>query len=227
MTAALAPRTGLPGELRDNAYILPPDLSLDEWGAVLRLADHIVAASPWWLVDTMAYGEAKWGEMHAQALPGPQEDPYGASRARMTQAAWMGRVYPPCTRVQRASYTHHRIAADLPGPDRQRMLREVAEAAQAVEDGIAGAEPISTRELGRRVKVRKEHLAGTAVSIDGTMLESVALPLTKEDLTDDARAALEVRLSEMGARMRPGFEAGFVAGLIWSGVPGAFKEGRA
>lgn len=33
MTAALAVRAGLPGELTANGYTLPPDLSLEEWGA--------------------------------------------------------------------------------------------------------------------------------------------------------------------------------------------------
>lgn len=214
MTTALAVRTGLPGTLRDQSYTLPPNLTLDEWGRLLRTVDFLVEASPWFLADVMAYGEARFGEEHAQALPGPDEDPYGASESRIKQAAWMASVYPPGTRVPLASYTHHRIAADLPPVTRRAMLQEVAAAEQRVRDGVEGAVRISTRELGRRVKVEQEALKGHAITASGELVEAPDLGWvpTREDLAPDARRDLEVKLSEMSAAKRSTFEAG----VLWA-----------
>lgn len=219
MSVALAPRTGLIGTPEHNGLKLPDDLTFEEWSGLLSTVDFLVEASPWMLVDVVTYGEDHFGEQHSQAFPTAEEDPHGASQSRMKQAGWMGRVYPRGTRVPEASYTHHRIAADLPPIDRARELKAVADAA-------ATDKPISTRELGRRVKARQEQLAGGAVTVDGEVVCSADLPLSPDDLADEARAALEIRLSEMGSRMRPGFSAGFVAALIWAGQDDAFKPGR-
>lgn len=47
MSASLAPRTGLPGDLQAQGYVLPPDPTYDEWRDVLAIAENIEAASPW------------------------------------------------------------------------------------------------------------------------------------------------------------------------------------
>ena len=229
MTTALAIRTGLPGTLRENAYILPPDLSLDEAGRVIRLLDVIVVGSPWWLVDALTFIEDKWGEEHAQILPGPDEDPLGASQARMKQAAWMGRVYPPGTRVPGASYTHHRIVAELPAEVRHRELTAVAKAAEDTANGVDGAKPISTRALIRRVEQAEEQARGRAATVDGTPIEETeSLVWTPQvsDLTDEARGELERRLAGIGKAYRIGFERGFLDALLWAEVRDAFREWR-
>lgn len=219
MTTALAPRTGLIGTPEHNGLKLPDDLTLEEWSGLLKTVDFLVEASPWMLVDVMSYGEDKFGEDHAQALPGPEEDPHGASQSRMKQAAWMGRVYPRGTRVPEASYTHHRIAADLPPLDRQRELRAVADAA-------GSDKPISTRELGRRVKARQEQLAGGAVTVDGDVLDAESHVWCPgiEDLTDDARRALEAHAP--GGRHRVGYVAGFIRALVYAHQADSFREWR-
>lgn len=224
MTAVLAPRTGLPGELLSNGYVLPADLSLDDWGRVLRLVDHIAAASPWWLADVVTYGEDRFGERHAQVLPGLDEDPHGISQARIKQAGWMGRVYPRGTRVPDASYTHHRIVADLPPAERQKLLVEVSSAQKTDH-------PIATRTLAKRAAEVKRELDGRAFDATGTPIgdDDLAWHPTKADLTDECRARLEIRLSEMSSRLRPGYEAGWLQGHLEANALGCFRrdEGRA
>lgn len=219
MTAALAARSGMPGELLSNGYILPPDLSLDEWSGILKLTDQIVEASPWWLCDVVAYGEATFGEQYSQALPTAEEDPEGASQARIKQAGWMASVYPAGTRVTGATYTHHRVVADLPAIERRKLLIEVAGAAQTQH-------PISTRALARRVEDRKAVILGRAVNLDGEQSCAAELPWTPEltDLTDAARSSLESRAPT--GRLRSAFIAGALWSLVWAGVESAFLPGR-
>lgn len=219
MTAALMTRAGLPGELRSNGYVLPADLSIEEWGRVLRLVDHIAAASPWWLVDTVVYGEDRFAEDHSQMLPGPDEDPYGISQARIKQAGWMGRVYPPGTRVPDASYTHHRVVADLPPIERQKLLVEVASAQKTDH-------PIATRTLAKRATEIRKVIEGHAVTVDGAPLPGDDLEWvpTKDQLVDAARAALEIRLSEMSSGRRGSFEAGALWAWLYAQNLDLFKR---
>jgi hypothetical protein len=214
MTADLAIRTGLPGRLLDNGYILPPDLSYDEWRNVLALTEHIAEASPWWLGDAIVYGERRFPDRHAQALPTAEEDPQGARQSRMKSAAWVSSKFPPVTRVTELSWSHHRAVAEFEPVEARRLLMA------AVNDKL------STRDLIEKARVHKENLLGRAATIDGEAAASADLPWTpgKSDLTEDARAALNVRLAAMGKRHAIGFEAGFIAALLWAEVLDAFER---
>lgn len=177
MTTMLAPRTGLPGDLLDNGYVLPPDLSYDEWAGILKLADHIVEASPWWLVDVMAYGERRFGEQHTQALPTAEDDPDGASQARIKQASWMASVWPRGTRVPGQSYTAHRVVAKLDHDDAVTLLESRG------EDG----KRLPTRELARRAMEVER-------AIPAIVSEPVCIadrPLSLDDLLPEWRRRAE------------------------------------
>jgi hypothetical protein len=207
MTAVLAVRTGLPGSLRADGYDLPPDLTYDEWRSVVALAEYIHAASPWWLGDALVYGERRFPETHAQALPTAEEDPHGARQSRMKQAVWVSSKFPPVTRVTGLSWSHHRAAAELELPAARSLLREAAE------------KNLPTRALIARVKQEQEATRGTAVDEP-----PVALPLSAADLTDEAREALSYRLAGVGARHRTGYERGFLEALRWGEVRDAFTR---
>ena len=56
--------------------------------------------------------------------------------------------------------------------------------------------------------------------------EALPLPMSADDLTDEARQALSYRVAGVGKAHRAGFERGFVAGLIWGDVRDAFREWR-
>lgn len=213
MSMLLAPRTGLPGDLLEQAYVLPPDLSYDEWRDVLALAEHIEAASPWWVVDAVAFGEAKFGEQATHAFPTREDDPTGARQSKLKQAAWMATKYPRNQRVPGLSYTHHRAAAELE-PDERRGLLE-----------YAAREHLSTRELIALVKERQQAVEGVVVASEtGCAADQVWVPAVS-DLTDEARAALEFKAATTaGARDRASFAAGWLAALQWADATDCFSR---
>lgn len=213
MTTSLAPRTGLPGDLQAQGYVLPPDLSYDEWRDVLALAEHVEAASPWWLSDTMAFGEAKFGEAYSDALPTREEDPTGARQSKLKQAKWMAEKYPRNRRVPDLSYTHHRAAAELE-PDERHTLLE-----------YAAKKHLSTRDLIALVKERQASIKGTVVAAETTCAADQAWVPAVADLTDEARSALEFKAATTAhVRDRESFAAGFLAALHWVEATDCFER---
>jgi hypothetical protein len=213
MMTALAVRTGLPGTLRPNGYDLPDDLSYDEWKGVVALAEHIEAASSWWLGDAIVYGERRFPERHAQAFPTAEEDPSGARQARMKSAAWVSAKFPPVTRVTGASWTHHRVVAGLERDDAVDLLQRAARADP----------PWSSRELARRADQITQAIAGTAVTSEGEPIDAPA-PLSQDDLTDEYRTALEARMAGVGKRHAVGYARGWVDCLVWLHQQDAFTR---
>lgn len=209
MSVSLAPRTGLPGDLQAQGYVLPPDLSYDEWRDVLALAEHVEAASPWWLSDTMAFGQAKFGEAYSDALPTREDDPTGARQSKLKQAAWMAQKYPRNQRVPSLSYTHHRAVAELDADERRSLLE------------YAAREHLSTRELIALVKERQAVEGVVVASETGCAADAVWTPGV-DDLTPDARAALEFKAT--GVRDRAAFAAGWLAALQWTDQQDCFSR---
>lgn len=206
----------MPGDLLDNGYVLPPDLSYDEWAGILKLADHIVEASPWWLCDIMSYGERRFGEQHSQALPTADTDPDGASQARIKQASWMASVWPRGTRVPGQSYTAHRVVAKLDHDDAVALLTERG------EDG----KRLPTRDLVRR-----------AIEIERAIPSSTSAPVCAadapwepclDDLEVGPRRDLESAAS--AGTVAAHCEDAFILGALWlaryAGNEGLFRADR-
>lgn len=213
-TQEIAQRAILPGELSEIGLKLPPGLSFDEWRDALHMADLIQRASPWWTVDLMAYGAARFGEAHSQALPTAEDDPTGERQARIKQAAWMATKYPTAsTRVPSLSYTHHRAVAELEPLERQALLREAAE------------QQLSTRQLIERVRDRQAAISAESRAVDGPACAAEAglREPTEDDLTDDARAALAFKRDALRVREREGFAQGWVAALAWIEADDCFR----
>ncbi len=213
METSLAPRTGLPGDLQAQGYVLPPDLSYDEWRDVLALAENIEAASPWWLSDTMAFGEDKFGQAASDALPTREDDPTGARQSKLKQAAWMAQKYPRNRRVPGLSYTHHRAAAELEPDERQGLLE------------YAAREHLTTRDLIALVKERQQAIKGVVVAAETTCAADQVWSPTVADLTDDARAQMAFKAeTTTGVRDRGSFEAGWLAALHWIEATDCFSR---
>jgi len=218
MTTALAPLPILPGELHDDGISLPADLTFEQWRAALNNAEWLDRASTWILADVLVYGEQKWHEDHSDALPTFEEDPTGQRQSRMKQAAWMGRRFPPGTRVPGLTYSHHRAVADLPPLEATRLLYEAA----------GSDEYVTTRELIGRVKACQETLRGTVVSATSEPIDEPPLAWvpTKSELTPPAREALEMRLAGLPSTKRSTYEAAWIAALVWNHAEDAFVRWR-
>jgi hypothetical protein len=182
------------------------DTPLDVWASLVErlLTQH--KRLEWALADAINFGSRRYGEVYAQWVEQTQ-----LAKKTLANIAWVGRSIESSRRREGLDFSYHAEVASLPVPEQDALL-DAAEAAG-----------MTRYELRAAARARKKDLAGAAVTVDGTVVASADLPPTKDDLSDDARLALETRLSEMSARMRPGFEAGFVAGILWSGVGGAFK----
>lgn len=213
MSASLAPRTGLPGDLQAQGYVLPPDLTYDEWRDVLALVEHIESASPWWVADAMCHGEQAFGQAASDALPTREDDPTGARQSKLKQAAWMAAKYPRNRRVPGLSYTHHRAAAELEPDERQGLLE------------YAAREHLTTRDLIALVKERQASIKGVVVAAETTCAADQVWSPTVADLTDDARAALTFKAeTTAGVRDREAFAAGWLAALHWTEQTDCFSR---
>lgn len=217
MSTALALPSLLPGELREQGMVIPPDLSFEDWEAALRNAEWIERASPWWVVDLVAFGRAAFAEDYSQALPDAIEDADGFHQAKIRQAEWMADCWPAATRVTGQSYSAHRAVATLPKPDAVALLHETD------KDGRR----LPVRVLIRRAAEIEESIQGRAVDADGVCLaesEPLVWVPTRADLTDDAREVLDQRLSGIGKRHAIGYERAWLDCLVWTHQEDAFKE---
>jgi hypothetical protein len=162
VTTALALPSLLPGRLHENGMEIPPDLDFETWESVLRNAEWIERASPWWVVDLVAYGRDKFHEDYSQALPDAVEDVDGFHRAKLAQAEWMADRWPPSTRVLGQSYSAHRAVAKLDRADAVALLHETD------KDGRR----LPVRVLARRADEIEESIRGQAIQVDGTPVDT-------------------------------------------------------
>lgn len=218
MSAALALPSLLPGELRENGLVgIPIDLSFEAWEAALHNAEWLERASPWWVVDLLAFGRAKFHEDYSQALPTVEDDPDGIRQSKLKQAEWMADRWPAGTRVPEQSYSAHRAVAKLNRDDAIALL----------EMTDADGKRLTVRELVKRADAVEDAIQGKAVTVDGAPVEpadDLGWRPTKEQLTPDVRRDLEVRLSEMSSRHRVGFESGALWALAYANVLDCFTQ---
>ena len=210
MAVELAPRTGLIGRPLSNGLVLPADLTFEEWRGVVEHVEMVVEASPWWLCDAMAWGEAHFPTQYTQALPTAEEDPTGASQSRLKQAAWMAQKYPRNQRVAGLSYTHHRVVAELEPEDRTALLRE------------AVAAKLSTRDLVARVKEKQEQQRAIPASAEPACSADAEWKPTPDQLTDEAAARMRFERTMAGRAAT--FETGWTAALAWVEALDCFKR---
>jgi hypothetical protein len=211
MTTELAVRDGLPGRLREDGYDLPPDLPYERWLEIGQTLQAMERSVKWWLGDWWNYGCRRYGEMVSQAARDHVEDSTGYAYHTIENAGAVARKFENSRRRENLSWSHHDAVAGLPPVEADKMLDA------ALDDHL------NVFALRDRVRERKRALGGQAVDAAGTPIsdtESLWHP-TLEDLTDEARAALEAHAP--GGRHRTGYVAGFVAALVYAQQESAFK----
>ncbi len=219
MAVSMETTAGMPGLFREDGYVIPDGLPFERWCEVMDTLQSIERSVKWWVGDALVYGEATYGEKASQAFPDAfSGSPY--AEATLRAAAWVSERFPRGTRVDGVTWTHHRVVAEMPRHEATALLEEAAR----INNDPETDEYVSSRALIEKAKVVKERLRGRVVAVTGDVLDAPELPLTVDDLTAEARAPLNVRLAEMGARMRPGFAAGWVQALVWAGHDDAFNR---
>lgn len=215
MTAALAPRTGLTGRMLDQGYIPPADATFPELLGSLEIAELIVEASPWWVVDVVAELERRFPHEYHQMLPEAEHGIEGVRKAKLKQAGWMADCWPRGTRVPGISFTHHRIVRKMAADDRAAAV-SLLEAARDAKDADGNASPWSTRELAREVEAR-------ARAIPADMSEAPVCaadrpePLGLDDLLPEWQ-------DRAYAHGQPGYADGYLQALIDSGAEACFAR---
>lgn len=217
MTSTLALPSILPGELHEQGMAIPPDLTFEAWEAALRNAEWIERASPWWVVDLVAFGRAKFDEEYTQALPDAIEDADGFHQAKLRQAEWMADRWPPSTRVPEQSYSAHRTVAKLNRDDAVALL----------EMTDADGRRLTVRELIKRVDGVEQAILGKAVTSSGAPVvpsDDLVWHPTRADLVAGVLEALELRLAGMSKRNAVGFEAGALWAWMYAEALDCFKQ---
>lgn len=108
----------LPGRMSDTALYLEEHTSYEDW---YRVGEHLQYAARgimWWLGDWQRFGERRWGEKYAQAMAVT-----GRSYQLLADAAWVAEQFPPSSRLEGMSWSHHQEAARLPPEFREPALK--------------------------------------------------------------------------------------------------------
>ena len=115
------------GEIRENALILKPGISYEEWAGIAKSLAAMQKGLLFWVGDWLQYGEASYGEMYAQAA----EDT-GYSPATLRQCKYIAAKFPPEVRDDRLTFNHYAAVA---GADNAlELLSEAAEQEMSVAD---------------------------------------------------------------------------------------------
>lgn len=205
-TLVLAPEAHYVTETH-TGLIFTDNTPVEVWASVVTrlLTQH--KRIEWAIADAINFGSRRYGEVYAQWIEQTQ-----LAKKTLANIAWVGRSIESSRRREDVDFSYHAEVASLP-PQEQDALLDAA-----VEQGM------TRYDLRSAARERKQALEGRAVTVEGDVLDSVDLPLTLDDLTDEARAPLNVRLASMSARMRPGFAAGWVQALVWAGQDDAFRR---
>jgi len=96
------------------------EISFDNWASIGPMLGKYSRAVAWAIGDWLNFGEAKWGEMYAQAL-----DTTGLSLGRLRNLKYLAGAVPMTNRVSTLSLSHHEAVASFP-IDRQSQLLRMA-----------------------------------------------------------------------------------------------------
>jgi hypothetical protein len=107
----------LPGVLTRTSYELPDGLDFDKWETAVVALLSMVRSVSWWLGDALRYGEARYGEMYAQAV-----EMTGLEYQTLKNAVWMCSHVEKSRRRDRLSFSHHTEVAGLDPEDQDRLL---------------------------------------------------------------------------------------------------------
>ena len=119
-----------PQDKRERAVKADPDTSpipfeqvvSDAWETWVRQGEtlaHTIDTLPWVVGDWVVAGEDSFGERASQHFQDLAMAP-----ERMSNYAWVARVFPPSSRVEGLRWSHFRAVAALPEPERATWLEK-------------------------------------------------------------------------------------------------------
>lgn len=136
-----------------TGLLLDPGLDYERWEQMGHFLGQVHRASPWWVGDWILYGEAKWGEMYAQA-----QEELGLSYKTCANTVYVCRSLPLPRRVDDLSFSHHAEVAPLEPRLQDHYLKLAvtywwtkSELRQAIRDDglrVRAAQPDWTPESG-------------------------------------------------------------------------------
>ncbi|NIQ88784.1 MAG: DUF1016 domain-containing protein [Deltaproteobacteria bacterium] len=92
------------------------------WQAVGLKLQAMKNAIQWWIGDWLNYGEARWGEMYAQAV---EQTSY--TEGSLANMKWVASKVQPSQRNEQLSYSHHIAVAPLPPEEQEQLLTKAVE----------------------------------------------------------------------------------------------------
>ena len=96
------------------------NVPFDLWSTYGEALQRVEAAIQWVIGDWLNYGEEKYGEDYAAALPDTDR-----GYESLGQCKWVAKAVEPSTRVQELSWSHHREVAKLE-PESQKFWLDLA-----------------------------------------------------------------------------------------------------
>lgn len=107
-------------ELTATGLQIAENVTYEEWESKLQQLRVMEGAIQWWIGDMLNYADHKWGEKYASAVD-PTEANTWANYASISQR------YDFSMRIEKLTWTHHRIAAPVEEPRRSELLEKAAE----------------------------------------------------------------------------------------------------
>lgn len=133
----------LGGKISAIGWVLPNNMSGDQWEEAGYKLSAIERASPWVYGDWWVCGEHKYGDRLAIVRSKGWKGPSFAACANYGTVA---RVFEYSSRDEHLSATHYRAVASLPPADAQELL------------GLAAARRWSSKTMEERAKERRQQL---------------------------------------------------------------------
>jgi hypothetical protein len=175
---------------------LPDDLTHDEWAALGVHLHTAMNSTAWWVGDWLLYGHLRFdtdegGEIRSAGAATSRQylAALGFEHEEIVRPRRVASVFPPGTRHERLSWSHHLEVAALDGADAHHLLNE------AEENGW------STRELREHVRRHQaidvqEALPGLAKPL--RLSVKFRAPVGDRDLLERAAERFNAVLVELG-----------------------------
>lgn len=108
-------------EYKPTCLVIPAELTIDEYVALLRSLGAIVHGHQWWGGDALVEGERRYGDDFAQYA-----DELGVEPHTLTNWRWVADSVKPSRRREDLSWSHHAEVARLDPKDQRAALAHAA-----------------------------------------------------------------------------------------------------
>jgi hypothetical protein len=129
-----------------SGVVVTGNPTYEEWNAAAVWVQQVEKASPFWIGDLLAYGEAMYGEKYAQAI-----EATGHKVGYLMNVASVAAKIPAARRHPDLSFSHHQEVAALPEQQQNEWLDK------------AEVENWTSKELRNQIHVAKAHETGQTV----------------------------------------------------------------